>query len=684
MKNSDPFIYRPYIDGLRALAVFPVVLFHAKFPWFEGGFIGVDIFFVISGFLITSIILKEKKNNKFSLFKFYLRRIRRIIPALFFVTLFTIPMAVYLMPASDLKSFSESVFSVIFFVSNFFFWTQGGYFGTASELQPLLHTWSLGVEEQFYIFFPIFLIFFWKFKKSYLISTIIVGSILSLLMSQMGGNFKYMNLSSIYPFFKLPFEWFWQAGSASFYLPFGRVWVLMIGSLIAFYFQKNRIIEKPINNFYSLIGLLLIIFSIIFFSENIQYPSIFTLPPAIGTALIIIFSTKNTHLNKILSNRILVNLGLISFSFYLWHQPLLAFARIYFVSNFNLVLSVLIIILSLIFSYFSWKYIEQPFRKQNKISNTKLLTYFFSFFLAIFLLSNLLFFKNLSLTSTILPKKISQSMQFLDAKQNCVDIKFAHQDNTEKWFCEIGSDNKPISFAVIGDSHALAFKPVLNAVALEKDLKGILTGFSGCIPFLEIYTVRGDQVERDCKKLNEKFFNYVKLNKIKKVFLVARWTYYTDGNYDSSNFSHISKFSNFSSNKKNSRHAFVYGLKKTLEKYEEIGLKIIFLHQVPMQLFSSKNIYAKAIKKDKLNYQNYLYNFSVDYKKHLSFQKFVRDTVDSIDKNLAFQQVKFDSFFCDKQKCLVGTKEGSFYRDSHHLSIFGSLKLKDRIKKFLD
>ena len=194
MIKSNPFIYRSYIDGLRALAVLPVVFFHAGFPLFRGGYVGVDVFFVISGFLITSIIIKEKNNDNFSLFKFYLRRIRRIIPALFLVTLFTLPFSIFLMSPQDLDVFSKSIFSVIFFISNFFFWNQGGYFGAEAELQPLLHTWSLGVEEQFYIFFPIFLILIWKIKKNALIPIIIIGSLISFLSSQIGGNFKYSNL----------------------------------------------------------------------------------------------------------------------------------------------------------------------------------------------------------------------------------------------------------------------------------------------------------------------------------------------------------------------------------------------------------------------------------------------------------------------------------------------------------
>ena len=587
------------------------------------------------------------------------------------------------MTAKDLTKFSESIFSVIFFISNFFFWKEGGYFGTESELQPLLHTWSLGVEEQFYIFFPIFLILVWKIKKNFLIPAIIIGALISLFSSQIGGNFKHTNLSLEFPYFKLPFEWFWQAGLANFYLPFGRIWELMIGSLIAFHFQKNEIKENSINNFFSIGGLLLIILSIVFFSEHIQYPSIFTIVPAIGTALIIIFTTKNTYLNKILSNKILVNLGLISFSFYLWHQPILAFTRIYLVENLNLFLSLFLIIVAILTSYFSWKYVEQPFRDKNRISDRKLLIYFILCFFIIFLFANLLFFKKITPTKTILPYKIEQSMKGHE-KNNCFDIKFAHLNKIEKWFCEIGKKNKNISFVILGDSHALSFKKVLDVAAIEKNSKGIFVGYSGCLPLLDIYTLRPNQVEHNCKSLNTKIFKYVKNNKIKKVFLVARWTYYTDGNYENTEFSHTSIFDNFSSNKKNSRLAFEYGLKNTIKKYNEIGVKIIFIHQVPLQVFSPDYIYLYSLKKNKSNYIKFIYELSVDYKKHALLQKFVKDKVNIFSKNPLFYQIDPEFIFCDKKKCTVGQHDMSYYSDDDHLSTSGSMKLKDEIKKFLD
>ena len=661
-----------------------MVLFHAGFSWFEGGYVGVDIFLVISGFLITSIILKEKNRNKFSLSDFYLRRIRRIIPALFLVILFTIPFSIYFMNSNDLKLYSKSVLSVILFVSNFHFWKKGGYFGTESDLEPLLHTWSLGIEEQFYIFFPIFLIIIWKFKKNYLIPIIILFLLASLLLSQIGGNFQLTNLKLNYPFFKLPFEWFWPSSLANFYLPFGRVWELMIGSLIAFYFENNEIEENYANNFYCSLGIFSIIFSVIYFSENIQYPSFFALLPTLGTALVIIFTTKNTYLNKILSNKIIVNLGLISYSLYLWHQPIFAFGRIYFLSNLNLFISFLFIILSLILSYFSWKFVEQPFRNKNKIPNNKLLIYFISTFLIILSLSTLLFYNKFSLNKTFLPKKISSSMESVK-KNSCFDIKFAHLNNTKNWFCEIGNkDKKDISFILFGDSHALALKQLMDEAAQEVKDKGIIAGYSGCIPFMDIYSIRPDQKEYNCKELNIKVFNFVKSKKIKKIFLAARWTYYTDGNYDFTQISYISKVNKLSSNRKNSRKAFEHGLSETIKKYNQIGTKIFLIHQVPLQIFTPKYIYLNSIKKNEKNYGKFLYNLSVDYDKHISFQSFARNSFNMARQKKLIKEINFDSFFCNKKKCIVGTEKGSYYSDDDHLSIFGSIKLKDEIKKFLN
>jgi peptidoglycan/LPS O-acetylase OafA/YrhL len=246
--------YRREIDGLRALAVLPVILFHAGFQTFSGGFVGVDIFFVISGYLITSIILAELEQGKFSLLNFYERRARRILPALYLVMTVSIPFAWALLSREDLNSFSRSLVAVALFLSNIFFWRDGGYFETVAELKPLLHTWSLAVEEQYYVIFPLFLMFAWKFGKRWIVTIIIFIAFGSLLVANWGVINK-----PVATFFLLP----------------TRAWELAIGALTAFYSVSSGkvVVPKMVQQGLSLIGFLLITGSIFAFSKETTFNS---------------------------------------------------------------------------------------------------------------------------------------------------------------------------------------------------------------------------------------------------------------------------------------------------------------------------------------------------------------------------------------------------------------------------
>lgn len=340
--------YRPEIDGLRALAVLPIILFHAGFNCFSGGFIGVDIFFVISGYLITSIILAELEAGKFSIVDFYERRARRILPVLFFILAASIPVAWILLPPFELANFSKSLIAVPLFVSNFFFWKEGGYFETSAELKPLLHTWSLAVEEQFYIFFPMLLMFFLKFGRLWVLRAIILIAIISLIAAQIGSMYK-----PVPNFFLLP----------------TRAWELAIGALIVFCIDSKNILALPsfISQILSGLGFLLIVMSIFFFNKDTPFPSIYALIPTVGTALILLFAKPDNLMGKVFGSRILVFIGLISYSAYLWHQPIFAFSRYYF-SSISSALMVGLVIITLILSILSWRYIERPFRNGAQIS----------------------------------------------------------------------------------------------------------------------------------------------------------------------------------------------------------------------------------------------------------------------------------------------------------------------------
>ncbi len=253
MPTSEKLQYRPEIDGLRAIAVLAVIFSHAGFKYFKGGFVGVDMFFVISGYLISSIIIEAKLTETFSLIQFYERRARRILPALFLVMFCCLPFAWFLMMPHQLVDFSKSLIAVVIFLSNFLFWKNGGYFDDEAAIKPLLHTWSLGVEEQFYLLFPLLLSFLWKLGIKKLFTMILITSILSLILS----------------------EWLYSNGhtTMNFFLAPSRAWELLIGSMIAFVSLEKPVharLNQTINNICSLIGLLFIF--IRYFSLAKKYP----------------------------------------------------------------------------------------------------------------------------------------------------------------------------------------------------------------------------------------------------------------------------------------------------------------------------------------------------------------------------------------------------------------------------
>ena len=371
--------YRPEIDGLRAIAVGAIILYHAQITIlghqpFKGGFIGVDIFFVISGYLITSIILKELVNKgTFSFKHFYERRVRRILPVLLFVMLVSFPIAwMYLLP-SNLLEFSKSILYSLGFSSNFYFHYSGLEYSVQGLQHPFLHTWSLSVEEQYYILFPIVLLITFKYFKKYLIDVLILGFIISLGLADWS--------SRNYP-------------SASFYFLHTRMWQLLAGSMLA-YFEitlGHRSQNRILNLILPFIGLILIAHSIIFFNDKMYHPSFYTLFPIIGVCLIIWFSNKKEIITKILSTKLFVGIGLISYSLYLWHYPIFVFAAKLNIADGNIFIKLLMGVFVLILSISSYYLIEKPFRA-TKVKPKKFFLFLFLKFLLVLSIS--VYFLNL-------------------------------------------------------------------------------------------------------------------------------------------------------------------------------------------------------------------------------------------------------------------------------------------------
>jgi peptidoglycan/LPS O-acetylase OafA/YrhL len=331
--------YRSEIDGLRALAVLPVILFHAGFRAFGGGFIGVDIFFVISGYLITGIIWNDLEKKRFSLRRFYERRVRRILPALFLVLAVCVPLGWFTLPPNQTTDLAKSALATLVFVSNFYFFSQANYFAPNADVLPLQHTWSLAVEEQFYVFFPLLLMALYRAHSVRRITAFIV----------------MLGIAS----FALC-EWVHRwAPEANFYLAPFRVWELMAGSICALAERQVRISG---NSLFGATGLLLIFLGFAVINKSTPFPSDVTLLPVLGAVLVIVYARVGTLPGRFLSSSPFVGLGLMSYSAYLWHKPLFAFANAYSIEPIGTANTLALIALALVLAWATWQFVERPFR----------------------------------------------------------------------------------------------------------------------------------------------------------------------------------------------------------------------------------------------------------------------------------------------------------------------------------
>ncbi len=344
---------------MRALAVIPVMFFHTNLGLLEGGFIGVDVFFVISGYLITSIIYKKILNNQFSFIDFYERRFRRILPAFFFVVILTFPFAYKLLLSTNFVEYAESIIASTLFVANILFWRDSDYFDTAAELKPLLHTWSLSVEEQFYIIFPILLYVLFKISKN-------------------KSNVKYIIVFFVAisffidPLMRYFFSTKSSLESAIFYLLPTRGWEIGIGSICALFNRKFNIQTRQANLFV-IAGLIMITLSFFIFNKYTPWPSFYALFPTIGTLLILLHGEKSTLASNILGNKLFVNIGKWSYSIYLIHLPLFVFSRYEFgEQNLKILDYSILIILSIFLAFLSYRYIESPFRDKKQINRAQI------------------------------------------------------------------------------------------------------------------------------------------------------------------------------------------------------------------------------------------------------------------------------------------------------------------------
>ncbi|WP_277962023.1 acyltransferase family protein [Pseudomonas sp. RIT-To-2] len=649
--------YRPEIDGLRTLAVLPVILFHAGFQAFSGGFIGVDVFFVISGYLITSIIVNEMQAGTFSLATFYERRARRILPPLFVVMLTCLPLAWLWLNPLDFKFFAKSLIAVPTFSSNILFWRESGYFDVVSELKPLLHTWTLAVEEQYYLFFPLLLMAGWRLGRRWLLVLLAVIAVASLALAERGAN---------------------DQSSAAFYLLSARAWELLVGSFIAFYFTRHprRMHGGPLDQGAPLLGMALIGYGVFAFDSTTPFPGVHALVPTLGAALIILFANPQTLAGKLLSTRPFVLTGLISYSAYLWHQPVFAFAR-----DGNLVEPAPVFMLalaglSLILAWLSWRFIERFFRDKRAVSRRQVFAAG-AFGSLLFMALGLVGYTNNGFAGRFdVTADAMESFAYTQIRVPC-DKNY----NGDGWsidFCRFGAARQDVTpdIAVFGDSHAEVLLPAFDASAKALGKTVVHIGLAGCPPLLGVDVARGNYEPGVCTALAQREYDYVKANGIKKVILAARWTLYTEGDYEKprkSNYFLVSDHQHRLANAA-SRQVFEQGLAQTVAAYHALGTQLIIIEQVPQQQVDPKNLYyrlARGTQADEAKTLAWVNELSVPMSKHQQLQAFNRHLIEADSSNGNATLLSLDTLFCRQATCLIGDSR-SYYMDYNHLNARGA------------
>lgn len=497
--------YRREIDGLRALAVVPVVFFHAGLSAFDGGYVGVDIFFVISGYLITGILIKELEDGSFSIASFYERRARRILPALFLVIACSLPFAWAWMVPAELEAFGRSIVAVTLFVSNVLFFREDDYFAAAADLKPLLHTWSLAVEEQYYLVFPLFLALAWRFGRRKTFWTITVVALVSLGLSEIAWRIK---------------------PSANFYLAPTRVWELLAGSLCAFIYDRTRLMPFQ---WLSLLGLAMIAFAVFVFDAATPFPSLYAAIPVGGSALVVLFAQPSNLAGRFLGSRVLVAIGLISYSVYLWHQPLLAFARIRANPEATPGLLLGLSALSFVLGAVSWKYIEQPFRAgKRSVFQTRRTVFIASALAGLALIccgAAIVFLKGSP--DRLPPAALAYLNEPAGDGPGCNNLLDVADVRSGK-ICAIGTKSMQPSVALIGDSHASVLSGALDESFKQFGLSGAVYANPWCVPLLNLGT---DAASKNrCSNKTEAIFQRVTSKPtIRTVVLFAEWPAYDHG-----------------------------------------------------------------------------------------------------------------------------------------------------------
>lgn len=652
--------YRPDIDGLRAVAVLPVVAFHAFPTLFPGGFIGVDIFFVISGYLISGIILKDLSSGSFRFSHFYANRIRRILPALLTVLFVSLIVGWLAITPEQYKQLGKHIAAGAGFVSNFVFLGEAGYFDNAAETKPLLHLWSLAVEEQFYIFWPFLLWFAWKLRINLVLGMVAIGA-----------ASLYLNLTGI-----------GNNAAATFYALQTRLWELASGGILAALAAHNGRPARflPVNktgiwfaqfpeanahawsNMSSTFGAIILMCGYATISRDMNFPGGWALIPVVGAVLLIVGGPNAWISRKILSHKALVWFGLISYPLYLWHWPLLSFFRVIKGDAPSFLIGLILVLASIALAWLTYRFIERPIRAQRLDRHVVILI---TIAAAIGLAGYTAFVKDgfnfMSLSAKYFPNAIKLVEDVPENHTKC--LKTYGLEKKYIRYCRISGDEKP-SVAIIGDSHGAALFPGVANELKTRLNEGLL--MIGARLFVDVAVYPdGDQNEIANYKGGILATKFVATEKsIDTVVMVARGPAYMPPEKNG-NFNFYLLDDRTITDK---RKVFDIGMRRTLDLLLSNGKKIIFVLENPTLNFdpdSCQNIlslFPVFEQSCQISKQDYL-------AEHQQYRDLVQAILKDYPSVLIFDSAKY---LCDEQNCIAKKEDQLLYGDRNHLTAAGA------------
>ena len=645
-------IYRKELDGLRTLAVLAVIFYHANLQIagiqiFKGGFFGVDLFFVLSGYLITGIIRTQMNANKFSLINFYWRRIKRIVPALLVVLVVTSIFAYCIFLPNDLFNYAKSLKSTLYFGSNYYFYGEDSYTAIASIYKPLLHTWSLAVEWQFYIIFPVIVWFFNKFFKQYLFGVLLAFTFLSL---------QYANyIVPNYP-------------DMAFYLLPTRAWELILGGLITFYNRDNLLriksgsLEDFVYKFLPMLGLYLIFYSIIFIGDKALHPSFTTIIPVLGTCLILMFAHKGELINDVLSTKPLVFIGLISYPLYLWHQPVFVFFRFLKHDEFKYEQLLLLLLISIFLAYLTYKFVETKYRRKKiQVSG---------WLFIILMLTGSLIFSYFSEKTKGFPNRLGSFAKVIDNLNDNILHKINGKSCHGRDFedsCRLIGGKKKTNLFLLGDSHAGMLGRYIYELSKKENWSYTNISSASCSGIDGLPSGRKDKLGELCN------------NNIPKIA-----KYLEDKNNPRFDIIYSIRQDQFF--RKENKNALLK-IKEKLELWQSLGHKVILVYDVPIFPYSVpleiKKRLARTLPHDLMSEFKHI-TIKKKYSEYIDYSKYGAAAFDNIKGDSVIRILPGKIFCKGNQWCIANSSENIYYYDDDHLSTHGAKLIVDEISKSLE